>query len=102
MCLAGSGLRDSLQEVDSIAALPGLEEKMSQISVFVPVITPLSTVLLCLTACSFGINHSSERVSQEKTQTFTQHFGLCSSVLCQTWKRKEAAKKFRVWKKRIL
>lgn len=26
------------------------------------------------------------------TQTFTQHFGLCSSVLCQTWKRKDAAK----------
>lgn len=31
-------------------------------------------------------------ILRKKTQTFTQHFGLCSSVLCQTWKRKDVAK----------
>lgn len=31
-------------------------------------------------------------ILRKKPQTFTQHFGLCSSVLCQTWKRKDVAK----------
>lgn len=89
-CLAGPELRESLQEVDSIAAWPGLDEKMSQIDFSVPVITSLSQLFYCV--CSFRINHSSGRVSHlKKPQTFTQHFGLCSSVLCQTWKRSNAA-----------
>lgn len=63
-CLAGPELRESLQEVDSIAAWPGLDEKMSQIDFSVPVITSLYQLFYCV--CSFRINHSSGRVSHLK------------------------------------
>lgn len=35
-------------------------------------------------------------------RTFTQHFGTYSSGLCQTWERKDVAKRFGVMKKKIL
>lgn len=67
-CLASLGLRESLQEVASIAAWPGLEGKMSQICVSGSVTTSVSAVKLCSTARSFGISGSGEGVSQEKNK----------------------------------
>lgn len=101
-CLAGSRLRESLQEMDSIAARPGLEEKMSQIDVSVPLITSLSTVLLCSTVCSFGINHSSERVSQENNPNFYSTFWPLQFCPLPDMEKKRCSQSFRVWKKRIL
>lgn len=103
-CLAGSGLRESLQEVDSIAAQPELEEKMSQIGVSVPVITSLSTILLCSTVCSSGTNHSSERVSQEKKKNpnFYSTFWPLQFCSLPDMEKKRCSQNFGVWKKRIL